>query len=89
VRKFRASKTFWKKFYALSAEQKEKTREAWKIFKADPFDPRLKTHVINALSGRAGRTIYSVKIEGDLMAVFYIEGETVWSFDIGDHGIYK
>jgi hypothetical protein len=89
VRKFRASEAFWKKFYALSADQKETTREAWKIFKVSPFDPRLKTHVINALSGRAGRTIYAAKIEEDLIALFYFEGETVWTYDIGDHSIYK
>lgn len=89
MRKFRASETFWKKFYALSAAQKESTREAWEIFKANPFDPRLKTHPINALSGRANRIIYSATIGADLKVLFYLEGEIVWTFDIGSHDLYK
>jgi hypothetical protein len=59
VRKFLATETFWAKFYALSAEQKEQSRVAWEIFKTNPFDPRLGAHKINALSGRAKRTVYA------------------------------
>lgn len=87
--RFRAAETFWKKFYTLSPKQKESTRVAWKIFKCDPFDPRLGTHRINSLSARYGRTIYSVVIEGDLRVVFYIESGTVWTVDIGTHAIYR
>jgi hypothetical protein len=87
--RFRATETFWQKFYALSAEQKETTREAWELFKVNPFDPKLKTHKINSLSGRLGKTIYAVKIEADLIALFYMDGETVWTFDIGQHSVYK
>jgi hypothetical protein len=36
------------------------------IFRNDPFDPRLNTHKIHALSARAGRTVYSVTVERDL-----------------------
>lgn len=89
MRKSRASETFWQKFYALSADQKESTRVAWKLFKADPFDPQLKSHKINSLSGRLRKTIYAAKIEADLIALFYLDGETVYTFDIGDHSVYK
>jgi hypothetical protein len=38
---------------------------------------------------RAGKTIYSVGIQADLRAVFYVESETVWSVAIGSHAIYR
>ena len=85
---YKASEEFWKTFYLLSASQKASVRYAWEIFKEDPFDPRLKTHKVFALSGRAGRAIHSVWIEDDLRAVFFIKGNTVFTVDIGSHRIY-
>ena len=87
--KFKASEEFWKNFYQLSATEKASARYAWEIFKDDPFDPRLKTHKIHALSGRFGKAIYSSWIEDNLRVVFYISGDTVYTVDIGDHAIYK
>jgi hypothetical protein len=87
--KFQASEHFWRKFYRLSTKQKESVRAAWEIFKQDPFDPRLGTHRINSLSAHYKKTIHSVVIESDLRIVFFIEGETVWTVDVGDHSIYK
>ena len=80
---------FWTSFYRLSPEQKESTRQAWKIFKEDPFDPRLRTHKIQRLSAHYQRTIYAVEIEGDLRSLFYLDGDTVVSLIIGTHDIYK
>ena len=54
---------------------KESIRKAWKIFKEDPFDPRLRTHKIQRLSAHYGRTVYAAEIEGDLRVTFYVEGE--------------
>ena len=87
--RFRATETFWRRFYALPGAQKESVRAAWKIFRDNPFDARLATHKINALSGRAGKTIWSVYIEGDLRAVFVIDADLVTTLDIGDHGVYR
>jgi len=87
--KFQATEIFWKNFYALSSEQKESTRSAWTIFKADPFDPRLKTHQIHSLSGRAKKTVWSVRIEGDLRVVFVTDDNIVTTLDIGTHSVYK
>jgi hypothetical protein len=87
--KFQASENFWKKFYRLSSSQKESVRLVWAIFKENPFDSRLGTHRINSLSVHYKRTIYSVVIESDLRTVFYLEGVTVWTVDIGTHAIYK
>ncbi len=68
--------------------QKESVRRAWEIFKVDPFDIRLGTHKINNLSARFRKTIYSVVIEANLRAVFYVENDTVWTVDIGTHSVY-
>jgi len=86
--RFRASDIFWRKFYHLSPAQKDSVRTAWRLFKANPFDARLDTHPIHRLSARAGRTVYSVCVAKDLRAVFFIERETVLTFDIGSHTIY-
>jgi len=87
--RYRAVERFWTSFYRLPSEQKESARQAWKIFKEDPFDPRLRAHKIQRLSAEYGRTIYSVEIEGDLRSTFYLDGETVVSLIIGTHAIYK
>jgi hypothetical protein len=54
-----------------------------------PFDARLRPHKIHKLSALYQKTIYAIEIEADLRIVFFIEGETVWSVDIGTHDIYK
>ncbi|MBI3879340.1 MAG: hypothetical protein HY301_04660 [Verrucomicrobia bacterium] len=86
--KFRASETFWKHFYDLRPAQKESARAAWKIFKNNPFDSRLRTHKIHRLSAALGRTVHAVEIEGDLHVVFYLDGDVVRTVDIGTHEIY-
>ena len=87
--RFKPTEQFWQSFYDLSPSQKDSTRRAWKIFKENPFDPRLRTHKIHRLSARYGRTIYAVDIEGNLRAVFFIEDDCVITVDIGTHDIYK
>ncbi|MBI3415088.1 MAG: hypothetical protein HY043_07180 [Verrucomicrobia bacterium] len=87
--RYRAVERFWTSFYRLNPEQKESARKACKIFKEDPFDPRLRTHKIQRLSAECGRTIYAVEIEGDLRSTFYLDGETVVSLIVSTHGIYN
>jgi hypothetical protein len=87
--RFRAVERFWTCFYRLSPADKAAARERWKIFKEDPFDTRLATHKIQRLSAYYGRTIYAVRIEGDLRSTFYVDGDTVVSLTIGTHAIYK
>ena len=87
--RYRAVERFWTSFYRLSSEQKESARKAWTIFKENPFDPRLRTHKIQRLSGYYGRTIYAVEIECDLRSLFYLDGDTAVSLIIGTHEIYK
>ena len=87
--KFTASEIFWKRFYALSDGQKESVRAAWTKFKANPFDPSLRTHKINHLSGRANMIIRAVDVEDDLRVLFTIRGSEVHTLTIGTHGIYE
>jgi mRNA-degrading endonuclease YafQ of YafQ-DinJ toxin-antitoxin module len=87
--RFKPTQRFWESFYALTPNQKDSTRRAWKIFKENPFDPRLRSHKIHKLSARYGRTIYAAKIEADLRVVFYVEGDVVVTMDIGSHELYR
>lgn len=87
--RFKPTEAFWHSFYGLTASQKESARRAWRIFKENPFDSRLRPHKIHKLSAHYGRTIYAVDIEADLRVVFYLEGDCVISVDIGTHDIYK
>ena len=87
--RFRAAKSFWRSWSRLSEVQQRAAWQAFPIFKANPFDPRLRAHKIHRLSAQYGRTIYAVDIAGDLRATFYVEGETVWSVSIGTHDLYK
>lgn len=87
--KFTATETFWKNFYKLSSSQKASVRQTWPIFKANPFHPRLRTHVIKRLSSLRKGLVYSVWIEGDLRCLFEIKGDVVVTLDVGTHDIYK
>ena len=85
----RATETFWENFYRLSPSQKESARRAWEFFKQNSFDARLRPHKIHRLSSIMKRSVHAVVIEGDLRVVFYIEADTIVSFNIGTHAIYS
>ena len=87
--RFQASRAFWKSFTKLPEQQQTSAKAAFKIFKANPFDPRLRAHKIKSLSTYYGKTVYAAVIEGDLRAVFYAEGEVIFTVDIGSHAIYR
>ncbi len=87
--RFRAARPFVRDLGKLSADQYRSAIKAYRIFKQNPFDPRLRTHKIHKLSALYGKTIYSVWIEGDLRAAFYIEGDVVWNVAIGTHTICR
>jgi len=86
---FRAAKSFRRALARLTSEEKQLAAAAFKIFKQNPFDPRLRPHKIHKLSAIYGKTIHAVEITGDLRAAFHVEGNVVWSVDIGDHRIYR
>jgi mRNA-degrading endonuclease YafQ of YafQ-DinJ toxin-antitoxin module len=87
--RFRATRAFWRSFTRLPAQQQHHAREAFAIFKNNPFDPRLSPHKIQKLSARYGRVIYAAEIEADLRVVFYVEENTVVTVDIGSHDLYR
>ena len=89
TRRFLATPQFWRSYSRLSESQQASAERAFRIFRVDPFDARLGAHRIASLSARYGRTIHSVRIEGDLRAVFYLDGSDVVSVDIGTHAIYR
>lgn len=87
--RFAATPSFKKALAKLTPSQKISAKEAFVIFKMDPFDSRLRTHKIHGLSARLGRTIYSVWVEKDLRALFYLDKDLAVSIDIGRHRIYR
>ena len=87
--KFTASERFWKHFNKLTERQKERANKTFEIFKRNPFDSRLRAHKINSLSASYGKTVYAADVEADLRVVFYIEGNVVYTLDIGSHKIYR
>ena len=87
--RFRTAKSFHRALARLDSQQKQAAKAAFRIFRQDPFDSRLRTHKIHKLSAVYGKIIYSVSIEADLRAVFYLDGSTVWSINIGTHAIYR
>ena len=87
--RFRAAKSFRHALARLTPEEKRLAAAAFKIFKQNPFDPRLRPHKIHKLSAIYGKTIHAVEIAGDLRTAFYVEGNVIWSVDIGDHRIYR
>lgn len=87
--KFKASETFWKRFYALAPDQKESVRKKWEIFKENPFDPRLGTHMINRFSSVVGSSIFSVVIEANLRVLFSRDRDVIYTITIGTHDLYK
>lgn len=90
ARRFKTTAQFKKSFSKLTKRQQQRAREAYKVFKVDPFSSCLRTHKIHKLSADAGTNVYSVTIEGNLRAVFILEdNDVVRSFDIGTHDIYR
>ena len=87
--RFRASPTFRKALARLTPDQKRQAKAVFAVFRQNPFDPRLRTHKIHKLSALYGKTIHAVRIEDNLRAVFFIEGNVVMSVDIGSHAIYR
>ena len=87
--KFKTTPAFRKALSKLVPSQKASAKQAFAVFKKDPVDPRLRTHKIHQLSSLYKKTIYAVRIEDDLRAIFYLDGENVVSLDIGTHAIYR
>jgi mRNA-degrading endonuclease YafQ of YafQ-DinJ toxin-antitoxin module len=88
-RRFKTTPQFRRALRKLSSAQKRAAQAVFQVFKQDPFDPRLRTHRIHRRSAIMPWTVYAVEIEGDLRAVFYLDGDLVVSFNVGTHDISK
>lgn len=61
------------------AERKER------IFRMNPFDPRLKTHKLHGVLGR----LWSFSIDAKYRILFEFDNRDVTFLDIGDHDVYR
>lgn len=86
---FKRTKTFRRNFDGLPPAQKEAARECFALFKWNPFDPRLRPHIITKLTAKRKMHIWSVTVESDLRVVFSMHGNVILSEDIGKHSIYQ
>ncbi len=77
---------FAREFRKLTKEVKEAAIEREKLFRVDPFDPRLKTHKLKGeLQGFWAFSIaYRYRIIFD-----FCNAHTVRFYSIGDHDIYE
>lgn len=87
--RYEAAPAFWRSYRKLTAAQQQLARQAWQIFKRNPFDPRLGSHKIHSLSARAKETVYSAIVDGDLRVIFVLRGNVVYTLDIGTHALYR
>ena len=80
------SSKFEREYKRLPQYAKEKAEEKEKLFRADPFDPKLKTH---KLGGRF-KGYWAFWIDQKYRIVFEFADEgVVWFHSAGDHSIYQ
>jgi hypothetical protein len=79
---------FWKAYSQLGPEQKKAAKQAFKVFKKNPFDPSLRPHKIHRLTAIYRKPVMSVVLDNDLRSVFIVQGNQIISLDIGTHDIY-
>ncbi|HNY04135.1 MAG TPA: type II toxin-antitoxin system mRNA interferase toxin, RelE/StbE family [Candidatus Woesebacteria bacterium] len=80
------SQIFLKNYKKLPKSIQSKLEKQEKIFRTNPFDPRLRTH---PLTGKL-KSFYSYSIDYHYRVVFHFEKEDeIWFENIGTHAIYK
>ena len=57
--RFKVAKPFLRDLRKLSPEQYRSAMRVYRIFRQNPFDPRLRTHKIHRLSALYGKTIHA------------------------------
>ncbi len=80
------SPRFRKQFKKLPKEVKEKALICEKLFRRNPFDPKLKTHKLHGTM----KEYWAFSISyGYRIGFTFITGDLVRFHDIGTHDIYK
>lgn len=82
----RISSKFEKSYKKLPGRVKEKAKEKEKIFRANPFDPRLDTH---KLHGKY-REYWAFTVVNQYRIMFdFVSSDNIDFINIGTHDIYK
>ena len=80
------SRNFVKQYKKLTPKIQDQAIKAEKLFKKDPFSPKLKTH---KLTGRLeGLWVFSINYSDRIMFEFMGKGKVLFH-KIGSHDIYK
>lgn len=80
------SSKFAKEYKKLPRRIKLRAEKKERIFRKDPFDPRLKTH---KLSGKL-KDFYSFSIDYQHRIIFeFTNKDVIWYHSVGTHEIYK
>ena len=80
------SSHFERSYRKLAIELQKKAEQKEKIFRIDPFHPRLKTH---KLGGKL-KDFYSFSVDYTFRIVFRFAGRRKAVFlDVGDHDVYQ
>ena len=86
IRQVHVAPRFFKSFARLPTSIQVLAKEKDAIFRAHPFDPRLRTH---QLKGElAGAWAYSVNYRYRVLFRFLADDEVLY-YDIGTHEIYR
>lgn len=81
------SSKFAREYKKLPAKIKDIAEQLEKIFRQNPFDPKLKTH---KLKGRlSGFLSFSVGFKYRIVFEFTKNKKTVYFHSVGDHDIYQ
>jgi len=77
------SSQFLKSFKKLPKDIQKIYRTKEKIFRENPFDPRLKTHKLK------GKEVWSFVITYKIRVIFILRKKFILLVNIGDHSIYR
>jgi hypothetical protein len=80
----RATEKFWKCFRALPRDIQDKAKDAYTLFRDDPWYPSL-----NFKRVHSSLPVYSVRITKDYRAVGTLNGEKIVWFWAGTHAEYN
>jgi mRNA-degrading endonuclease YafQ of YafQ-DinJ toxin-antitoxin module len=84
VKTIRVTSHFTRQYKRLPSEIQDTAEDRERIFRADAFDPRLRTH---KLSGRL-KDLWTFSVAPDIRIVFeYLEAEEVLFHSIGPHQV--
>jgi hypothetical protein len=76
--------SFWSAYTALSKENRQRARKAFRLWAQNPFHPSLHFKCIDSSEG-----IWSVRITLVYRAIGILEGDMITWFWIGSHDDYE